>query len=507
MPPVIPQPISQADLHTVGAPNTADPATVGSAVMAAQRAGSSLPSLDQSSAVIQPGAVQNTSIINSRRYTDTIDQLLNRQAFGETPEGVAAMGEVKTKEAAIDVVSPGEQADITAAGKTAESQYTPILSDAELKKKQGLASGLVQAAKSGGLDSSAWVGISALVGVPAGGPEGFLGVGGKLASMASEYDAQINNLKIQQQNAIVAAQDAKKSAIITGKKEDWDRAVKMYNIAKSAFDDGTTMLANKATVLESYNKHLEEQKTTAQAEIKNMAAMGLNVATLSPAYKLQLEDMAGLPQGTFDKAYKQAEDSYMAEVNDKLLERGKSMYDIAKTLQVGQSYTVPGTNPPVTIQGVKQGPDNVTYANITVGGKIFKAAYDADTGKEMWRIDTGETAKIETGKTISWEMAKDLGNLSLYGQPVSNIPAGSTVTTDEEKKFDDEAAMVRGMLAKDEISWAEAYNYMRAKYQVPDPQGSQINILDKVLQRSDFSTRTGASPGKEKLITVPASID
>lgn len=282
---------------------------------------SSLPSLDNSSAVISPGA----DLLNTQKsresdldtadkladatasYEETLKSLTDRSAYAETKEGKTASEKVAAAAEAEGTITAEDTAAIEEAGRATGAEYQTQVSALEEKARQGRASNLVAAAKSGGLDASAWAGISALVGLPAGGPEGFEGVGGKLAAMGSEYDAAIADMKNQQLSAVAAAKTAKKQAIITGKEEDYNKALTLYNNAKGIYDDVTTMQQNKATVLKSYRDYLETTSEENKIKIANQVATNLSLGISATDYseddKRSAETALGLPAGYFDTYY------------------------------------------------------------------------------------------------------------------------------------------------------------------------------------------------------------
>jgi len=468
---------------------------------------SALPALDTTSVVTQPGKVRQDVVTDLKSTTEklkgvldttgaTMKELLDRKSFGATTGGAKKMTALETQQKGIGTLTPEEETRVTGAGAGVESQYQGLVSSAEVKRRQGMASGLVTAAKAGGLDASAWVGISALVGEVAGGPAGFEGIGGKLAQMGSEYDRIIIDLKAEKIEAVRQAEEAERKAIMTDKEEDWNRSVKMYELAEDAHNDETNMLMNKQNVLMSYDKFLKDDIVAAEGEIQKMATYGVDTSELSPEEIVDLEKRAGLPAGTFEKAYKAYEQEYLDSVEKKLLEKGKTIFDIAKNLASGKSYTIPDSDPPVIIKGIKQDTPDYTMTEMVIGNKVYKIALDKDTGKEAWRVDTGKLS--QTGKTVSWEMAKDLDDLSLYGKPVSQIPAGAEITGKETENFMKEAATLRGQLAQDQISWVNAFNKLKAKYNIPE---SEYGQLDKVLDRESHKDKLG--PKQDQFIIIP----
>lgn len=471
---------------------------------------SSIPALDNTSIVQRPGE-QNQSVINDLKKQSNnfktmldetgdnmkknTDEILARGTYADTPEGKAAFEEQQRKGKTAGTITSDDQMRIDQAGDVQKQQYDILIRNAQEKGRQGRASNLVAAAKSGGLDSTAWTGISALVGVQAGGPEGFEGIGGKLAAMGSEYDSVVLDLQGKQAQAVAAAKMAERQAILTEKAADWERTTKLWEQANNLYNDKTTMLMNKEKVLQSYTDYLKTSMEDANNEIKKMAQLGVDFSTLQPETIADIENRAGLNPGSLATMYKTYQDKAVKEATDELVKRGKDLMAIAKDLPPGEEYTIPGTE--IKVKGFKTS-GKVSEIEMVVGNKVYKVGLDEQTGKELWRVDTGKPYRTgDKGKTITWEMAKDLGDLSLYGKPVTAIPEGATITTKDEQAFDKEAADIREKLALDQISWADAYNSLKAKYQVPNKEETKgVDILDSILDKDKHYSKTGAKAKK-----------
>jgi hypothetical protein len=476
---------------------------------------SSIPGLGDSSVVQQPGkdykdatsALQEQSqnmkdiigdVSNSRG--DLIDDYLKTTPFAQSEQGKSSYDQMTQAEKNIGIDTDEERERIRKAGETAGLTYDPLIRQAEQRAKQGRGANLVAAAKSGGLDSSAWSGISSLVGADASGVDGFEGIGGKLAQMGSEYDATISDLKTKKNQAIAMAQSAEREAIITGETKAWERVRDLYTLAKENYNDAITMIQNKESVLGSYEDYLKTGMTEAQDEIKRIVESGVDITSLTPEEITELENKAGYTPGTFEAEYNKYFDQYMAKQEETMFERGIKLIDVAKDLKEGTEYQIPGTD--IIVKGIKQDDKDIIQGEIVIANKVFKIGLDKETGEELWRYDTGTLYKTGGGggggKTITWQMAKDLGDYTLYGKPINAIPDGSTPTTDEEEAFEKEASNLRSDLAQNKTSWADAYNSMKAKYNIPNNVAP--DILDNILDKKSHYTKTGQN---KSTIVIP----
>lgn len=99
----------------------------------------------------------------------------------------------------------------------------------------------------------------------------------------------------------------------------------------------------------------------------------------------------------------------------------KDYFNVAKDLNEGEELTAPdGT----IIKGLKQNKADVLTYEANIGGLKYKVGVDKQTGKVLWQNAVGAgsgSGNGRVGKTVTWAMAKELGDLSLYGQPVAEI--------------------------------------------------------------------------------------
>lgn len=318
----------------------------------------------------------------------------------------------KASDAAAGIFTTQDQADITAAGKAAGSQYDALISQSATKSEQSKASDLVAAAKSGGLDSSAWVGIASLLGVPAGVPD-FKQVGGALESLASSYDAVVTNLEVQKTQAIAAAEEAKRQAIATGD-------MNAYKIANDAFDkvsqiakDQITLNTNKSQVLQTYQDHLTkttaEAQAAAQADVSTWATSGIDVSKISDQKKRDMELSLKLPYGTFDNYYSlQSSAAKMKTQTDQADYVAKTI-NFMKDIPAGQSVDIAmpdGTKAHYT--SLANPADNIQVLKEDVNGKSVLMYVNKQTNQVVMQDLGISDATMKQAQTLVTQgFAKD----------------------------------------------------------------------------------------------------
>ncbi len=379
---------------------------------------SSIPAITDKSMVQSPEKENNDAILSAQNSANSLKQMLSstsdqvKSIYGDILKTADdSMGynadyleKLKAREAEVARLNAGqfsseEQARIDAAKKNTGDRFDVVIGQAKEKARQGRASNLVAAAKSGGLDASGWAGISALVGEKAGGAGGFEGVGGKLAAMGSEYDAVISDLEVKKNQAIAAAEAAERQAIIGGSADAWKQVTELYSQAKSYWDDQATMLQNKQGVLNSYSDFLKQGMLEVQDTVKRMAESGIDISSLTSDEIATLEKEAGFEPGTLESQYNAYLSEYIQKQEEAALKTGKTLFDMAKDLPEGKEYQIPGTE--ITLKGIKTVNPSVSEFDMTVGGKVFKVGIDKKTGEELWRIDTGKTSGGSGGGTKS----------------------------------------------------------------------------------------------------------
>lgn len=176
--------------------------------------------------------------------------------------------------------------------------------------------------------------------------------------------------------------------------------------------------AQEARADAEFNMKVEDHARTVMKDTASALASGLVGEDLSvPSYEEigTLSDQYGIDPTLLLRAVNDRQDA----VRKITTEGFKDYFNIAKQLDEGTEIQAPdGT----VIKGLKQNkPDIITY-EANVGGMKFKVGADKSTGEVLWQNPVGAGGSSSGGgKTVTWAMAKDLGDLSLYGQPVAEI--------------------------------------------------------------------------------------
>ncbi len=438
---------------------------IGNILMRPEPATSPLPALDTSSAVISPGLENQSNINIAKNQTQKLDDLFaeedqalkdlaDRGGYADTAEGKVDFSNVQIKANEMKTLNATDLADIEQAGTLEGAKYETLIAQAKAKRVSGMASGLTAAAKAGGLDTSAWVGISALVGEPAGGPAGFEGIGGKLAQMGSDYDAVVADLQSKQIQAIALAKQAKREAVLTGKKEDWNTAVKMYDMAKSIYDDKTTMLTNKLSVLNSYSKFLQDSAEGQVAKMDKFLSVGMDVPD---EVKSGIDSLYGA--GFADKYIETSRNAKNAIDMETQLKTISDIYSLLSKIPEGQSIKIGDA----TYKGIKTMDVNTqTFSETDSAGNVTYITMDKTTGKIINAVSGGRIGKGKEGDNQPTEedFRKDISDMI---EKLDN--------PDPAKK----------------ISWGTAFDMIKTKY----PQVDDATINAMLGGSVDYNPETG----------------
>ncbi len=195
------------------------------------------------------GLEDNSQIDYGLSYnTDEINKLKN--------ETDLASQNIQKMIDAEKILSTDDTKDIEKAGILAGQQYDPLIQKAREAKRSGLPKAIITAGERGGFMNTQFAGIAALVPTEGG---DFLGAGGKLEEIKTKYDSIISNLQTQKERAIAAAKSAAKQAKLTGKKEDTDRAIIMYGLAKDKYQEALDMVDKKLNFDEKKKEYERNQ--------------------------------------------------------------------------------------------------------------------------------------------------------------------------------------------------------------------------------------------------------
>jgi len=257
------------------------------------------------------------------------NEFINSTPFSETTEGQEAIDALNTMRSNLGILTDAETEAISAEADAAGKPYDVLIEQAKQEKQKGMASSLIRAGQRGGLMSTQFAGVAALMKTEGG---DYVGAGGALERVKSVYDLNIQNLEAKKQQAISQAKSAAQKAILTGKREDLDLALDFYNLAKKSYDDSIQLAKEKGEAMRAVKdqqiriaqfeagearanrtqalaeaqfnyKVSEDQKKNAIDNIKRMAESRIDISGLTDEEISQLEYDAGLVPGTFEAFY------------------------------------------------------------------------------------------------------------------------------------------------------------------------------------------------------------
>lgn len=159
--------------------------------------------------------------------SDQLQALLGTSLYSQTDEGKSDLTQLDLLRQNLGVFSSTEEEEVKRAGEAVESEFAPLIQEAEEAKRQGLPKAVIGAGERGGFMSTQFAGRSALQTTEGG---DFIGAGGELERIKSAYDLNIATLQAKAKEASLQAQAAARKAIRTGKRED-------YDLMRGAFED------------------------------------------------------------------------------------------------------------------------------------------------------------------------------------------------------------------------------------------------------------------------------
>lgn len=169
---------------------------------------------------------------------------------GEAGGGIAtAESELTTLAAGLGVLTPQEEQEINQAGEAAYGEYLPLIQEAEESKRVGLPKAVIGAGERGGFMSTQFAGGAALQTTEGG---DFLGEGGELNRIKSDYDRNISMIKGQANQARLIAQAAARQAIRTGKREDYEVMERAVDRMKQTSRDLLAVAKAKSDAIYQY---------------------------------------------------------------------------------------------------------------------------------------------------------------------------------------------------------------------------------------------------------------
>lgn len=184
------------------------------------------------------------NLLQDDSFAGILDQLINPVPV-DTSELEGAQERITASP------TSAEQERIRLAGQRTGATFDPLIGQAEREKKRGLPKAIVAAGERGGFLSTQFAGRAALQPTQGG---DFVGAGGELSRISSEFDFNISQLQVRKQNAIQQAEQAEKEFIRTGKQVDFENLRALTAEARAAQDQQQQILNNKINALLSFQE-------------------------------------------------------------------------------------------------------------------------------------------------------------------------------------------------------------------------------------------------------------
>jgi hypothetical protein len=309
-----------------------------------------------------------------------VENIINQPAT--SADMATAYTNLENARQSINSFSDNDLTAIDEAGKQAGLQYDPLITEAEEAKRSGLPKALVGAGERGGLMNTQFAGAAALTPTQGG---TFYGAGGELERIKSVYDANISKIRAVKEQAILQAKSAARLAITTGKKEDFDIASKLYDVARQSHQDSIDLSAKKLSAINAYNEEVRAGKAEDRAE----TTFGLDQALkmFSIIKDVPAGETMTLNGIEFTGINKESVDPFF---------KGSDIVALMKTLPVGttQTLTDPVTGTEYSITGLSSDDPNIKSVEATDDkGVVSVTRYNQDTGEILSQHSLGKIGK------------------------------------------------------------------------------------------------------------------
>lgn len=296
-----------------------------------------------------------------------------------------------------------EQASIDRAGEYAGGEYDPLIQKVTEAKRQGLPKAYISAGERGGFMSTQMSGVSALTPTQGG---DFIGSGGELSNIKSEYDNNIANLNTQKLRAIQLAKQKAEEAIRTGKSEANDQARQLFQLAQDANTKSIEMAQKKVDLISSYTKANEAKLKYNTDMVSNLAETG---SPLTDELKSGIDAQYG--DGYADKLYTTSQKALAAEDEKDQTALLKDVYSILDKVPVGKTVTI-GNN---TYEGMQKNDSSHVYKETDKNGNVVIIEFDPLT-KEVKSYTSGVKVKQSGsggggGSTAGVNISNDVSGL------------------------------------------------------------------------------------------------
>lgn len=322
-----------------------------------------------------------------------LTQALNVQPYGSTDAGKTDLDNVRSTLKNIGVLSADEQSSINDAGNAEGAKFDPLITDAANQKTQGLPKANIAAGERGGFMNTQFAGTAALTPTNGG---NFQGAGGELERIKSVYDNNISNLQAQKIQAISAAKSAARQMLLTGKRDNANQVVQLYNLAKQANDDANNLAAEKINVLSNYQKvvdaHTASKDQSVKSALDKLDTIGtVGSGSLSEQDQATIDSVYG--QGFTQKYKTVAQEAQTAKTDAQKADVAGKIIDIMKELPTGTSKTING----VTYEGIATSDPNTVTFKEDDGTYVHYVTVDKSTGEVLHTAQGSKIVRPATG--------------------------------------------------------------------------------------------------------------
>jgi len=189
-------------------------------------------------------------IFEGGSLTDSILKMYDDVDVGQEGGKIAqADSELDQLAKNLGIFSSQEERSIAESGEAAYGEFAPDIAEAEEAKRRGLPKAIIGGGERGGFMSTQFAGGAALQTTEGG---DFMGEGGVLNQIKSDYDRNISLVKGQAKQARLMAMAAARQAIRTGKREDYQMMERARERMRQTSRDLITLNQAKADTIYQY---------------------------------------------------------------------------------------------------------------------------------------------------------------------------------------------------------------------------------------------------------------
>ncbi len=372
------------------------------------------------SGVVDPGITNGSDVVTStdgiRADQDTVSQeanqlitgvndldavmnqqlenILDSQTYDESDVGQQATSDLAQLQADLGLLTPEQEQEVADAGQSALGNFAPLIAEAEAAKKQGLPKAIIAGGERGGFMNTQIAGGAALQTTEGG---TFVGEGGELNRIKSVYDQNISNLKVQAENAKLAAEASAKQAIRTGKRQDFDLALRAADQARAAHNEAIQLANEKVNAISAYLSNQQNSDINIINTLQNIPE-GETVTIGGKTYK-------GLAIAEIDPFFKSSD-----------------LVSIMKELPEGETkeITDPNTGEVYTLTGLAtDDPNTQTFESEDASGNVKYTTIDKNTGEIIGQVDAGQIGKGRAPSTKKGEDEEKVAITDMRNQVAS----------------------------------------------------------------------------------------